>query len=64
MHVLALTHTSSSSTVFFSGGHVSLSPIVLVDFVGLDKLTTAYGLLTLVRGISTVLGPPLAGKMS
>jgi len=37
---------------------------VLVDLIGLEKLTTAYGIITLVRGISTIMGPPIAGKFS
>ena len=54
---------ASQLTLHFSvGGHVSLSPIVLVDLLGLDKLTSSFGLLTLVRGISTIVGPIIAGK--
>ncbi|KAF6032576.1 hypothetical protein EB796_009177 [Bugula neritina] len=45
---------------FFIGGHVALSPLVLVDLIGLDKLTTAYGITVLLRGVSTIIGPPIA----
>lgn len=45
-----------------SGGHVALAPIVLVDLIGLDKLTTAYGILTLARGVAVLTGPPIAGE--
>ena len=41
---------------------MSLSPIVLVDILGLNKLTTSFGLLTLARGVSTLAGPVLGGK--
>lgn len=44
------------------GSHVALSPIFLVELVGLDNLTTAYGIITLVRGMAILIGPPLAGK--
>lgn len=53
---LTLTHTIS-----LSGGHGALSPIVLVELIGLDRLTSAYGIITLVKGISTLMSGPLAG---
>ena len=34
---------------------------VLVDLLGLDNLTSAFGLLSLFRGVTTIVGPPLAG---
>lgn len=42
---------------------ISLTSIIICDLLGLDKLTNAFGLLSLVRGISTILGPPLAGAI-
>ena len=43
-------------------GKLRQRTFVLVDLIGLDKLTTAYGITTLVRGLSVLMGPPLAGK--
>ena len=40
---------------------VTLTSIVLVDVLGLEKLTSAFGLLTMFRGLATMMGPPLAG---
>ncbi len=40
---------------------ISLTSIVLVDLLGLDALTSSFGLLVSFRGVSAVLGPPLAG---
>ena len=34
---------------------------MLVDVAGLDALTSAFGLLVSFRGVSSVLGPPIAG---
>ena len=34
---------------------------VLVDLLGLDSLTSSFGMLVLCRGIASILGPPLAG---
>ena len=48
-------------TFFLSGGHVSLSPIVLVDVLGLKRLTTSFGLMTLSRGVATLVGPIIGG---
>ncbi|XP_067933130.1 monocarboxylate transporter 12-like [Watersipora subatra] len=47
----------------FMGANIALTPIILVDLIGLDRLTTGYGLVTLSRGVSTFVGPPLAGQV-
>ncbi|BHF65242.1 hypothetical protein SprV_0200825200 [Sparganum proliferum] len=41
----------------------SLTSIVLCEILGLEALTNAYGLLTLVRGVSSTVGSPLAGMV-
>lgn len=38
-----------------------LTSVVLVDLVGVDRLTNAFGLLLFIQGIATFVGPPLAG---
>ena len=43
--------------------YVCLTSVVLVDLVGLDRLTNGLGLLFFVQGIATFVGPPLAGKL-
>ncbi|XP_059179086.1 uncharacterized protein LOC131958215 isoform X2 [Physella acuta] len=40
---------------------ISLSSIVICDRMGLEKLTNAFGLMSMVRGIAGMAGPPLAG---
>ena len=35
----------------------------LVDLLGLDNLTSAFGLLVLYRGVSSMVGPPVAGAV-
>lgn len=47
--------------VFVIAGYISLTSIILVDLLGLDKLTNAFGLLILFRGAATIVGSPLAG---
>lgn len=44
-------------------GYISLTSIILVDLLGLDKLTNAFGLLILFRGFAALLGTPLAGAL-
>ena len=44
-----------------SGAYVGLTSVVLVDLLGLDKLTNAFGLLLLFQGIASVMGPPIIG---
>ncbi|XP_022185604.2 monocarboxylate transporter 3 [Nilaparvata lugens] len=51
-------------SIFFGiavAGFISLTSITLVDLLGLDKLTNAFGLLILFRGVATIFGSPLAG---
>ena len=45
----------------FVSAFISLTSIVLVDLLGLDSLTSSFGMLVLCRGIASILGPPLAG---
>lgn len=47
---------------FFISSYVCLTSVVLVDLIGVDKLTNAFGLLLLVQGIATFVGPPFCGK--
>ncbi|GAB0090132.1 monocarboxylate transporter 14 [Sergentomyia squamirostris] len=52
--------------VFFGiavSGYISLTSIILVDLLGLDKLTNAFGLLILFRGAAAIIGSPLAGAV-
>ncbi|XP_026319089.1 monocarboxylate transporter 4-like [Hyposmocoma kahamanoa] len=44
-------------------GYISLTSIILVDLLGLDKLTNAFGLLILFRGTACYIGSPLAGAI-
>ncbi|XP_023338137.1 monocarboxylate transporter 2 [Eurytemora carolleeae] len=53
------------SSVFglFVSAYISLTSIMLVDLVGIDQLTSSFGLVTMFRGGSAMLGPPLAGAV-
>ena len=46
-----------------SGAYVGLTSVVLVDLLGLDKLTNAFGLLLMFQGIASVIGPPFTGPV-
>ncbi|XP_064621707.1 uncharacterized protein LOC135484296 isoform X2 [Lineus longissimus] len=46
---------------FFISANYSLTTLILIQAVGLQKLTTAFGFLQLGQGIGTVLGTPLVG---
>lgn len=48
---------------FTIGAYVGLTSVILVDLLGLDKLTNAFGLLLLFQGIASLIGPPLAGLL-
>lgn len=52
--------------IFFGlaiSGYISLTSIILVDLLGLDKLTNAFGLLILFRGAAAIVGSPIAGAL-
>ncbi|CAJ0574709.1 unnamed protein product, partial [Mesorhabditis spiculigera] len=44
--------------------YVCLTSVILVDLLGIEKLTNAFGLLLLFQGIGTVFGPPLSGYLA
>lgn len=46
---------------FTIGAYVGLTSVILVDLLGLEKLTNAFGLLLLFQGIASLIGPPMAG---
>ena len=43
------------------GVYVSLTSVVLVDLLGLEVLTSSFGLTLLFIGIAGVIGTPIAG---
>ncbi|XP_050426328.1 uncharacterized protein LOC126836747 isoform X2 [Adelges cooleyi] len=56
--------TFSLYTIVFGstiGAYVGLTSVILVDLLGLDKLTNAFGVLLLFQGLASLVGPPLAG---
>ncbi|KAK6641290.1 hypothetical protein RUM44_012999 [Polyplax serrata] len=46
---------------FFTAPFISLRPVIIVDFLGLEKLTNAFGLVLLCQGVASIIGPPIAG---
>jgi hypothetical protein len=42
--------------------YVGLTSVVLVDLLGIDRLTNAFGLLLMFQGLATLIGPPIAGN--
>ncbi|XP_034186520.1 monocarboxylate transporter 5-like isoform X1 [Osmia lignaria lignaria] len=51
----------SSIFGFTSGAYVGLTSVILVDLLGLNYLTNAFGQLLLFQGFASFLGPPIAG---
>ena len=45
----------------FSATWTSLRPIVLVELLGLERLTNAFGLLAMFQGLAFCIGSPIAG---
>lgn len=60
--------TSVSSTcvaisIPIPGAFVTLTPVILVDLFGIERLTNAFGIVLLFQGIAAFTGPPLAGEL-
>ena len=58
---IALCIASGMFGLFISANY-SLTTVILVQFVGMDKLTNAYGVIMMMQGIANILGPPFAGE--
>uniref|UniRef100_A0A8R1DWE0 MFS domain-containing protein n=1 Tax=Caenorhabditis japonica TaxID=281687 RepID=A0A8R1DWE0_CAEJA len=54
----------SASFGFSIASYICLTSVILVDLLGLDKLTNAFGLLLLWQGVGTVFGPPVSGYLA
>ena len=48
---------------FFMSANFSLTTIIVVELLGMDQLTNAYGFVTMAEGLANVFGPPIAGEI-
>lgn len=48
---------------FFISANYALSTVILVEIVGIDKLTNSYGLTMMMQGIANIIGPPVGGLL-
>lgn len=49
---------------FFSGGVVSLAPVVLTDITpDMGRLGTRLGMVSILKGIGSLIGPPISGAI-
>jgi len=60
-HSYELAVSYAAIAGFFIAPFISLTSIILVELLGLEKLTNSFGLLLLFRGLASVVGPPFAG---
>lgn len=63
MYIKLLLYIFLTCFCILSAAYISLTSIILVDLLGLDKLTNAFGLLILFRGAAAIFGSPLAGMI-
>lgn len=47
---------------FFISSNYTLTSVILVEILSLSDFIYAYGMLCLIQGVGTLIGPPLAGK--
>ncbi|GIY28106.1 monocarboxylate transporter 14 [Caerostris extrusa] len=45
------------------GGTIDLTPVLLVELLGKDKLNNAYGIYMMITGIALSLGIPVSGVL-
>jgi MFS family permease len=48
---------------FTISANYALVSVILVNLISLDSFTNAYGLLLLVQGFGSLVGPPIAGLL-
>ncbi|XP_014232686.1 uncharacterized protein LOC106656306 [Trichogramma pretiosum] len=60
-HSYVLLSGAAGAFGFFIAANYSLTSIILVEAITLERFTNAYGLLLLVQGIANLMGPPLGG---
>ncbi len=46
------------------GTYTILKPVILVDLIGLERLTDAFGLFLLVEAFGFIIGPPIVGMLN
>ena len=39
-----------------------MQPLMVIHYVGVENLTSAFGAMTMMKGPAAIAGPPLAGK--
>ena len=61
MHTYAALCVYSAAYGFFISANYALTTIILVQLLGMDKLTNAYGIVMLAAGLANLVGPPVAG---
>ncbi|XP_054157000.1 monocarboxylate transporter 4-like [Oppia nitens] len=44
------------------GAFITLSSVVLVDLFGMDRVTNVFGIINLIAGMASFIGPPLIAK--
>ena len=62
LNTYSMLCVSAASYGFFISGNYSLTTIILVELLGMERLTNAYGISMLAEGVANLIGPPLAGK--
>jgi hypothetical protein len=47
----------------FLAAFVSLRSIIMVELMGIEKLSNSFGLVVLCQGMSAFIGPPITGNV-
>ncbi|XP_026275540.2 monocarboxylate transporter 9-like [Frankliniella occidentalis] len=52
---------ASSAYGFFMAPFMAMKSLILVDFLGIERLTNSFGLLLMFQGFAVMIGPPMSG---
>ena len=56
-------HIMNPSNFDLAAAYVSLCTIILIEFLGLEQLSSSFGIINVFRGVATLIGAPLAGTL-
>ncbi|XP_041368830.1 monocarboxylate transporter 12-like [Gigantopelta aegis] len=48
---------------FLTGSYISQKTLIIVDILGVEKLSSSFGILICFQGVGSLFGPPLSGLM-
>ena len=64
LHIYPLVAVYCGLYGLLISANYALTTIILVDLIGLRRLTNAFGFVSMAEGFANLIGPPLAGTLT